>query len=193
MAGALETGTWRWERACATWTFELNVPRGELPAIAMAACAHRMLAALPGFAVPATAEWTTESGGEDAVVHGRGARIEDAALAETFRAHPDVVELALDLDLEVVAPDGLTEAVVEEGARLHLEREGATLAIWIDLHADLYARRTRGEIRDNATLARLNAPRLAAFLRRLADATGARFTGVDAEGYAGQATERGFE
>jgi hypothetical protein len=41
-------------------------------------------------------------------------------------------------------------------------------------------------------LAGLNAPRLAAFLARLVDATGARFHSVDAAGYDGQATPRGF-
>ncbi len=193
IAGPLATGTWRFKRACARWTFELVPPPGADLAAAMAACARGMLAALPGFAVPATAEWTTEAGGEDAVVHARGTQIDEAALAATFREHPDVIQLALDLDLLVLAPDGVTEAVLEEGARLHLEREDGKLALWLDLHVDLYARRTRGDQRENDPLARQNAPRLAAFLARLPALTGARFHGVDAASYGDQVSARGFE
>ncbi len=192
-SGPLDTGTWRYKRACATWIYEIAPASGQLLPAAMAECARAMLAALPGFAVPAVAEWTTEAEGEDAVVHGRGTRIDEATLAATFRDHPDVIHLALDLDLLVIAPDGATEAVLEEGARLHLEREEAGLALWVDLHVDLYARRTLGEDRDNEQLARLNAPRLAGFLARLSALTGARFLSVDASSYRGQVSERGFE
>ena len=65
MTHPLNTGTWRWDPACATWVFELTAAPGQPLIDAMAACARRMLAALPGFAIPATAEWTTESGGEE--------------------------------------------------------------------------------------------------------------------------------
>ena len=188
----LETGTWRYKRALARWSFELTPAPGQSPAAAMAEVARGMLEALPGFATPAVAEWTTAAGGEDAVVHGRGTPIEEPTLAATFRDH-DVIQLALDLDLLVVAPDGVTETVLEEGARLHLEREDAQLALWLDLHVDLYARRTLGETRDNEHLARLNGPRLSGFLHRLTALTGARFSRVDASSYPGQATERGFE
>jgi hypothetical protein len=191
--GPLDTKTWRYKRALARWAYEVVPAPGQPLPEAMAACARGMLAALPGFAVPATAEWTMEAGGEDAVVHGRGTKIDEATLDATFREHPDVVQLALDLDLRVTAPDGVTETTLEEGARLHLEREEAQLALWLDLHADLYARRTWGEHRDNAELARHNASRLAGFLSRLVGSTGARFARVDAISYEGQVSERGFE
>jgi hypothetical protein len=42
-------------------------------------------------------------------------------------------------------------------------------------------------------LARLNAPRLSAFLTRLAENAGARFHSVAAPSYGDQATSRGFE
>jgi hypothetical protein len=193
IAGPLDTGTWRWAYPCATWLYELASDPGQPSPAVMAECARRMLGALPGFAVPAAAEWTTEAGGEDAVVHGRGTPIDEATLATTFRDHPDVIHLAFDLDLLVLAPDGATEMVLEGGARLHLEREEGKLALWLDLHVDLYARLTMGEHRDNERLARLNAPRLAGFLARLTASTGARFHSVDASSYAGQSSERGFD
>lgn len=192
MTHPLNTGTWRWDPACATWVFELEAAPGQPLIDAMAACARRMLAALPGFAIPATAEWTTESGGEDAVVQGRGTQIDEAAIAASFRAHRDVIQLALDLDLQLVDPSG-RESVLEDGARLHVEREDALLVLWLDLNVDLYARRTHGTVRDNDRLAHLNGPRLAAFLERLAALTGAQLRGVDAPSYADQVSERGFE
>jgi len=191
-ASALDTGTWRWERSCATWTFELALPPGGSPAEAIAACARGLLAALPGFAAPAVADWTTASGGDAAVVQARGTAIDDARVAETLHAHPDLIALALDLDLQVVAPDGVTEAIVEDGAVLHVELEDAQLVLWLSLNVDLYARRSFGVNRDNAQLARHNAPRLTAFLARLVDATGARLHSVDAASYGDQATLRGF-
>ena len=142
--------------------FELAPAAGPSLHAAMAACAPRLLAALPGFAVAATAEWTTEAGGEDAVVHARGTTIDEAALAATFREHPDVVQVRARFHLEVVALDGVTAVTLEDGARLHLEREDAQLAILLDLHVDLYAKRKLGAMTgDNAALARLKrtAPR----------------------------------
>ncbi len=195
IAGPLDTGTWRWERSCATWVFELPLPPDAPAAAAIAACARGVLAALPGFAVPAVAEWTTESAGDDAAVQGRGTTIDEATVAETLRAHPDLIALALDLDLQVLAPDGATDAIVDDGAMVRIERIeriDAQLGLWVSLNVDLYARRSFGANPDNEQLARLNAPRLTAFLARLVEATGARFHSVDAPSYAGQATPRGF-
>jgi hypothetical protein len=189
----LDTGTWRWARACATWTFEI-VRRPDAPAAAaIIDCARGVLAALPGFATPAAADWTTESAGDDAVVVPRGATIDAAAIDQTLRTHPDLIALALDLDLQVLAPDGATEVALEEGAVVHIELEDTLLVLWLSLHVDLYARRTFGVDRDNEPLARVNAPRLSAFLARLAEHTGARFHSVTAPSYGDQATPRGFE
>jgi hypothetical protein len=189
---SLDTGTWRWERSCATWTFELPLSAGAPPAAAIAACARAVLAALPGFATPAVADWTTASAGDEAAVQRRGTPIDAVTVDATLRAHPDLIALALDLDLRVVGPDG-TEVALEDGAVVHIELEDRQLVLWFSLHADLYARRTWGAQRDNDPLARLNAPRLAAFLARLVETTGARFHSVDAPRYGDQATPRGFE
>jgi hypothetical protein len=188
--GPLDTGTWRRERSCATWTFEVPL-RGTTPAGAIATCAHGLLAALPGFAVPAVADWTTASAGDEAALQPRGTRIDDATIDTTLRLHPDLIALALDVDLQVVAPDG-SEVTLEDGAVLHIELEDDQLVLWFALHVDLYARRTLGANPDNEPLARRNAPRLTAFLARLAATTGARFHSVDAPSYAGQATPHGF-
>ncbi len=195
--GELDPVTWRWANACATWTFERVPAPGETLVEAMAACARGLVVALPGFAVPAAAEWTTEAAGDDAVVHGRGTRIDEAVITATFRAHPDVVHLAFDLDLQVAragaeATEVTLDDMIQDGARLHVEREDDVIAIWLALNVDLYARRTFGVERDNTQLAAQNAPRLTAFLQRLVEATGARFHRVDAPSYADQATPLGF-
>jgi hypothetical protein len=188
----LDTGTWRWARSCATWTFEV-ARRLDAPAsVAIADCARGVLAALPGFATPAAADWTTESAGDEAAVLPRGATIDAAGIDQTLRVHPDLIALALELDLQVLAPDGTTAVTLEDGAVLHIELEDTLLVLWVSLHVDLYARRTFGVERDNERLARLNAPRLSAFLARLAEHTGARFHSVAAPSYGDQATPRGF-
>jgi hypothetical protein len=189
---ALDTGTWRWGRSCATWTFEIPRTAGEPAAEAIAVCARGVLAALPGFATPAVADWTTESAGDEAAVQPRGTPIDAAAVDRTLRDFPDLIALALDLDLQVLAPDA-SELVLEDGAVVHIELEDAKLVLWLSLHVDLYARRTFGVVRDNDALAQLNAPRLSAFLGRLADATGAQLHSVDAPSYGDQVTARGFE
>ena len=171
IAEALDTGTWRWARSCATWVFEIARPPDAPAAAAIAACARGVLAALPGFAVPAVADWTTESAGDEAAVQARGTTIDDATV---------------------------TEATIDDGAVVHIELEdvdvpGRTrLVLWFSLNVDLYARRTFGTTPDNEQLARLNAARLTGFLARLVEATGARFHSVDAPSYGGQATPRGF-
>ena len=188
-ANSLETGTWRRERSCATWMYESTLPAGAPPGETVAACARGVLRALPGFAAPAAASWTTASAGDDAAIQ-LSAAIDDAAVAETLQAHPDVIALALDLDLHVRAPDGTTEVTIPDGAVAHIEIEDDVLVLWVSLHVDLYARRSFGPNRDNARLAELNAPRLAAFLARLVEATGVQFHNVNAPGY--DATPHGF-
>lgn len=182
----LDTGTWRRERSCATWMYESALPAGAAAGDAIAACARGLIHALPGFAVPSAASWTTASAGDDAAVQSS---VTIAAVDETVRAHPDVIALAIDLDLQVFAPDG-TELTLEEGAVARIELEDDKLVLWVSLHVDLYARRSFGADRDNAQLAELNAPRLAAFLARLVAATGAQFHNVNAPGY--DATPHGF-
>lgn len=186
----LDTGTWRYERSCATWMYESTLPAGASPGAAVAACARGVLRALPGFAVPAAASWTTASAGDDAAAQSIGEPIDDAVVSETLQAHPDLIALALDLDLRVLAPDGTTEVTIRDGAVVHIELEDDELVLWVSLHVDLYAQPSFGPNRDNARLAALNAPVLAAFLARLVDETGARFHNVNAPGY--NANPHGF-
>lgn len=193
MSGPLDTGTWRWKSSSATWSFERVVSSGESLAGEMERVGRAMLAALPGFAIAAAAHWTTDAAGDEAVLHARGTQIDDALLASTFGEHADVRGVELELDLVVTAPDGVTEVVLERAAQLYLEGEPDKIVVWLDLHVDLYARRSWGVERDNQQLAEINAPRLAGFLARLAESTGAQLESIDAESYAGQATIRGFE
>jgi uncharacterized protein (TIGR02996 family) len=161
------------------WFFDLPTARDLSPAMAMSVQSCRILRSLTGFAVPVAAEWTTRSAGEDAVVHPRGTLIDEALLEATFRDHPDVEVLGLDLDLVVTAPDGVTEAVIRDGAWLVVEQDGEHLTGDLRLNVDVHARRTWGHIPDNETLARLNAPRLATFLTRLREKSAARVRSVE--------------
>jgi len=191
VTGPLDTGTWRWARSCATWMFDAPLSPGAPPAEAIAACARGALAALPGFASPAVAEWTTASAGDSAAVQPRGAPIDAQTVDATLRAHPDLIALTLALDLAVAAPDG-GEATLTDAAVIHIELEDDMVVLWLSLHVDLYARRTFGAERNNEQLARRNAPRLSGFLARLVETTGMRFDSVSAPSYDDQATPRGF-
>ena len=191
MTGPLDTGTWRWARSCATWMFDAPLSPGAPPAEAIAACARGALAALPGFASPAVAEWTTASAGDGAAVQPRGAPIDAQTVDAILRAHPDLIALTLALDLAVAAPDG-SEATLADAAVLHIELEDDMVVLWLSLHVDLYARRTFGAERDNDPLAGRNAPRLSGFLARLVETTGMHFDSVSAPSYDDQATPRGF-
>lgn len=191
MADPLDTGTWRWRSGLARWRFELPAAAGP-PAAALLGHACRLLDILPGFAVAAAAALTTDSGGEDAAVLPRGTPVNEGTLTATFGAHDDIIELELDLDLVITAPDGVTEAMLWDGARLGVQLEGVALFLEVILDTDVYARRTWGRT-DNEALARSNAPRLAAFLARVPAATGARFRSLDTASYlADQVTEHGF-
>jgi hypothetical protein len=179
--GPLDTGTWRWARACATWTFERRISAAG-PAAAIAAAARAAIVASPGFARPAAATWTTASAGDDAATQPRGTPIDADTPSTVLHAHPDLIAGALDLDLVVQAPDG-SEAILDAAAALHIEIDDDRLVFWLSLHVDVYARRSFAANRDNTALAERNAPRLAGFLARLAEATGADVASVDAPGY----------
>jgi len=187
-SGPLDTGTWRWARACATWTFERLITTAA-PAAAIAATARAAILAAPGFARPAAATWTTTSAGDDAAAQPRGTPIDAETPSAVLHAHPDLIAGALELDLVVQAPDG-SEAILDDAAALHIELDDDRLVFWLSLHVDVYARRSFAANRDNTALAERNAPRLAGFLARLAEATGADVASVDAPGY--DVTPHGF-
>lgn len=149
---------------------------------------------LPGFAALAAAAWTTGSQGEDALVHGPGAQIDEHVIEAAFRELPDAYSLLFELDLVVTCADGVTEAIVSDGASVLVEIMDRRLVLEVRLNADLHAERTRGRECDNTALARLNAPRLAAFLARLREATGAEFAGLHAGDrlHRGQMSQYGF-
>jgi hypothetical protein len=192
LPGSLNTDTWRRDRGFVHWSFRL--PTGSSPSAAMARHAGRLPGLLPGFAVLASASWTTRSAGEDAVVLERGALIDDRAIAAVFGDHPDSYVLDLELDLVLTAPDGVTEAVLPDGAQVTIELQGEELVLDLSLNADVHAEWTWGKHETNKTLARLNAPRLAAFLARIRTDLDARFhsVGSDNRRYQFQATEHGF-
>lgn len=180
----LDTGTWQYDYGCVGWEFQLPVP----PEIAEHAL--RLFALLPGFATAAAAAWVTESNGEDAVVIPRGSALDADAIAAPFRDHADIIELDFDLDLQLIAPDGVTEVTLPDGAGLVVGHDDVGPFVRLDLNADIYARRTWGRNRDNQRLAELNQPRLAAFLAQLHEM--GRFTALYNEDYRAQMTERGF-
>jgi hypothetical protein len=120
------------------------------------------------------------------------------------RAHEDAranLERSTRAVLELVAPFGRVNHIevrtAERGddafdfagndiARIgeaFSSQETTDIDIWFSLDVDIYASVTFGRSRDNARLARINGPRLTAFLRRLRDRLQARLVDLDAGSY----------
>lgn len=66
------------------------------------------------------------------------------------------------------------------------------IEVWIAVDVDIYASFTFGKSRDNAELARINAPRLTAFLHRFRDRLHARLVELGAGSYKDQVNADGF-
>lgn len=174
-----ESGSWMRYARCVVWRFRWAV---KAPAHAATAVEKMDLlrGLLPGFATPGAWRPVRRP--------GRGADHGDSGFPAT----------ELPLDLLVTASDGVSEAVVTDGARLILapeprDRDWQGITLDVALDADLYARRTGVETSYNNVLADLNAPRLAAFLARVRIATGAAFVSTAARpAYAAQIADYGF-
>lgn len=110
----------------------------------------------------------------------------------------DLSQITMWLDLTVVAEPGAGERCLKDAARLWLEpsdsesSEVNTIDITLSIDVDIYSPVTWGEERDNRTLATINGPRLARFLRALRDQLNGALVLLDAESYDSVADETGF-
>jgi hypothetical protein len=78
---------------------------------------------------------------------------------------------------------------------LFLDADGSEqerLVLEFAIHADIYSPVTRGQVRENARLAALNAPRLSEFLRNVREGTGGTISQIDAAYYPGLVNDHGF-
>jgi hypothetical protein len=169
------------------------LPEGS-PCVGLGEVAGRLWSALDGFAEVTSTEWATLS-------YGEGARLESGAglTADRVRAVcaglGDATRLDADLGLRCVAVDG-SEVLIDDGGWLLLDLDwpdpGArgegepTLTLSMQLNVDIYAPQSGSPDGGWGVLHSLNAPRLAAFLRRVRSELGAELTGRDA--YAGPGT-----
>ena len=179
----LPTGTWRRKSGLASWDLQLPGPYPAAVGVG--------LSALGDFAAIRRVRLTTASGGEhahDVPVPGSDSDVD--AIVAALEQVPDLEDVEVDLDLLVASPDAtlhrLPDATLwitwegDEG----VEDRGHPVRLLLSLDVDIHAARSRGDDRDNRTLAALNAPRLAGYLERLR-AAGAVYCDVDAPSYPG--------
>jgi hypothetical protein len=188
----LNTGTWRWKDALATWSYRLPFSEDAPPTQSLCEAAGRLWSAVGRFANVASIEWSTLSHGEDARTDS-GRDLDEHRVRAICSELGDVTRLEADLDLRCIGLDGV-EGIIEDGAWLLLDlawpdpdtrgqgRPELTLAV--QLNVDIYATKTGAEQQDNHALAKVNAPILKAFLHRLRAELGA--TLVDIDSYAGR-------
>lgn len=119
-------------------------------------------------------------------------------LLDLLRKSNDITSIELILSLECVAP-GKTkkqrELWIESGASILVFLDSEEPPQWsftLYLNADIYAPLSWGEIRNNAQLAKLNQPRLEAFLLRLEEELDAKFVSVSAPDYPNMVGQYGF-
>jgi hypothetical protein len=118
-----------------------------------------------------------------------------ARIGEAFSSQETIRRVSLTLDLAV--NDG-REIWFYGGASVDLnapdehEDTATDIDVWFSLDVDIYASKTWGKSRDNAELARINGPRLTAFLQRFRDRLHARLEDLDAGSYKGQVNADGF-
>ncbi|MEQ9498460.1 MAG: hypothetical protein RIT81_16415 [Deltaproteobacteria bacterium] len=189
-----------WFEDAATWTYALHPESdatfrdGASRAEWLADVVARIAAAIPPFAVLISLDVSSDSAGEY-VVDVSGDRA-DVAI-DYVRSDASVWNVHYDLGLCCeVDRDGAWEAVELRAARITLfvalDENGVdekliekreAVAIIFTLNTDLFSATRLGSTPDNERVATHNAPRLAAFLRRLEDDVGARFLSVESQSY----------
>jgi hypothetical protein len=105
--------------------------------------------------------------------------------------------VAVTIDLAV---NNGTETWLAGAARIYLDRPPPTeeadretdIEVWISLDVDIYSPVTWGKSRENSELARINGPRLNAFLNRVRERLSARLVDIDAGDYKGHVNADGF-
>jgi hypothetical protein len=191
----LEHDHWDLGSAIAVWTFVVSRAESENLQVALKRHTTTVLALLKPFARIERIEWITDSAGDDAAEVRTDGEVEVERVEATFETLIDVIEVTMWLDLTCVSSTGV-EFVIRQGANLHLLVLGDTgserIQLELSLDADIYSPRTLGRKRENQTLASLNGPRLAAFLRGVREQMGGTVRTIASLSYEDLATDEGF-
>lgn len=175
--------TWTQKPALVTWFFTVPAQAHEDARANLERSTKAVLELVAPFARVNDIEVRTAERGDDAFVF-RGSEI--ARIDEAFNSQETIRRVSMALDLAI--NDG-TETWFAGGADIDLnvpdeyEDMGNDIDIWFSLDVDIYASTTWGKSRDNAELARINGPRLTAFLHRLRDRLHTRVVDLDAGSY----------
>jgi hypothetical protein len=177
--------TWSREPALVTWFFTVPAQAHEDARTNIERSTHAVLDLVAPFGRVNDIEVVTYERGDDAFDFV-GSDI--ARIGEAFSSQETVRRVKLTLDLAV--NDG-TETWLPAAAQIYLNRPDEDentandIEAWISVDVDIYASFTFGKSRDNAQLARINGPRLSAFLQRFRDRLQARLVELDAGSYKG--------
>lgn len=184
--------TWTWKPGLVTWFLSVPAQPNEDIRANLERSTYAVLELVAPFGRVNDIEVRTYERGDDAFnfVGDDIARITEAfSSAETVRR--------VSMTLSLAVNDG-TETWLDGAASIDLdvpdedEQAGNEIDIWFSLDVDIYASKTWGKSRDNDQLARINGPRLTAFLHRLRERLHTRVTDIDAGDYRGQVTADGF-
>jgi hypothetical protein len=185
--------TWTWKSGLVTWTFSVPGQPHEDAKANLQRSTTAVLELVEPFARVSHVEVVTYERGDDAFKFGRD---DLRRIGEAFSSQETVRRVIVMLDLAV--NDG-TETWLAGAASIYLDRPSAdedvpegAIEAWISLDVDIYASVTWGKSRDNAQLARLNGPRLSAFLQRFRDRLHARLVEIDSGDYKDQVSADGF-
>jgi hypothetical protein len=184
--------TWSRESALVTWFFSVPGQAHEDTRTNLERSTSAVLELVAPFGRVSDIEVVTDERGDDAFTF-RGDDL--ARIGEAFSSQETIRRISVTLDLAV--NDG-TETWLAGAGRIDLNRPdeneatASDIDIWISLDVDIYASVTFGRSRDNAQLARINGPRLTAFLQRFRDRLQARLVELDAGSYKGQVNADGF-
>jgi len=191
----LERERWHLGSELALWVF--NLPRLPSETVQLGLKRHTLsvLSLVSFFARVKRIEWITESAGEDAAKLIPNRDPDHERVVSIFERLSDVVEMSMCLDLHCVSSTGV-EFVLGQGAHLYLTvcagEDNVSLQVELSLDADIYSPRTVGRQPANETLASLNNPRLASFLRGVRERMGGRVFTIVAPSYEDLVNEDGF-
>lgn len=205
---------WRQKSGLLSWGMEIANDESEDPSAMTKRCVIDSARLLADFATVRQVSWSTEAGGEDALIQdlvstadgATGATTPDTGNTLDVLAAPnfsDLQRVSMNLDLLVRYPvPPIERTLPNEGSifveyehNLGLDANGAArpgVYLNLSLDVDIYARRAYTAASDNQVLADLNAPRLNRYLRALQEHFGARFTYIEYEGERGQIDHNGF-
>lgn len=179
----MTTPSWDFKSGIVSFSFDFQEDLTAPVGVRMEHAIRSLLTLLDPVAQPTQARVGTLMNGEDAACFELP-KMQDALLAMISASH-DITDVAVDCNLQCVAPDGslfaITQAMTVWVSRESLDdaRESCPLQMQISLDVDIYVA-VHDERRDNREFARINAPLFNEFLQRLQGSLHAALTDVDA-------------